>query len=169
MICNHEFDYFREVIDYDCDYIVFSMNVIDYDYEFAIVIVIVPTIAITDYDYPMPGPHYKSSLSTYTSHNQQYIQYSGNSLSHNNPHVYLVHLLARAPETRLTHYLVARPGATVDGATYIMRSRRRPNIRQRWPDTTIHVPATPWPSSPTTQKGHNRYTYIIITSQMFVF
>ena len=55
MICNHEFDYFREVIDYDCDYIVFSMNVIDYDYEFAIVIVIVPTIAITDYDYPMPG------------------------------------------------------------------------------------------------------------------
>ena len=57
MICNHEFDYFREVIDYDCDYIVFSMNVIDYDYEFAIVIVIVPTIAITDYDYPMPDPH----------------------------------------------------------------------------------------------------------------
>ena len=55
MICNHEFDYFREVIDYDCDYIVFSMNVIDYDYEFAIVIVIMPTIAITDYDYPMPG------------------------------------------------------------------------------------------------------------------
>ena len=55
MICNHDFDYFREVIDYDCDYIVFSMNVIDYDYEFAIVIVIVPTIAITDYDYPMPG------------------------------------------------------------------------------------------------------------------
>ena len=55
MICNHEFDYFREVIDYDCDYIVFSMNVIDYDYEFAIVIVIVPTIAITDYDYPMPA------------------------------------------------------------------------------------------------------------------
>ena len=54
MICNHDFDYFREVIDYDCDYIVFSMNVIDYDYEFAIVIVIVPTIAITDYDYPMP-------------------------------------------------------------------------------------------------------------------
>ena len=51
MICNHDFDYFREVIDYD--YIVFSMNVIDYDYEFAIVIVIVPTIAITDYDYPM--------------------------------------------------------------------------------------------------------------------
>ena len=46
MICNHDFDYFREVIDYDCDYIVFSMNVIDYDYEFAIVIVIVPTIAI---------------------------------------------------------------------------------------------------------------------------
>ena len=44
VICNHEFDYFREVIDYDCDYIVFSMNVIDYDYEFAIVIVIVPTI-----------------------------------------------------------------------------------------------------------------------------
>ena len=57
MICNHEFDYFREVIDYDCDYIVFSMNVIDYDYEFAIVIVIVPTIAITDYDYTMPGWH----------------------------------------------------------------------------------------------------------------
>ena len=57
VICNHDFDYFREVIDYDCDYIVFSMNVIDYDYEFAIVIVIVivPTIAITDYDYPMPG------------------------------------------------------------------------------------------------------------------
>ena len=54
VICNHEFDYFREVIDYDCDYIVFSMNVIDYDYEFAIVIVIVPTIAITDYNYPMP-------------------------------------------------------------------------------------------------------------------
>ena len=51
MICNHDFDYFHEVIDYDCDYIVFSMNVIDYDYEFAIVIV--PTIAITDYDYPM--------------------------------------------------------------------------------------------------------------------
>ena len=57
MICNHDFDYFREVIDYDCDYIVFSMNVIDYDYEFAIVIVIVPTIAITDYDYPMPDVH----------------------------------------------------------------------------------------------------------------
>ena len=55
MICNHDFDYFREVIDYDCDYIVFSMNVIDYDYEFAIVIVIVPTIANTDYDYPMPA------------------------------------------------------------------------------------------------------------------
>ena len=55
MICNDEFDYFGEVIDYDCDYIVFSMNVIDYDYEFAIVIVIVPTIAITDYDYPMPA------------------------------------------------------------------------------------------------------------------
>ena len=54
VICNHDFDYFREVIDYDCDYIVFSMNVIDYDYEFAIVIVIVLTIAITDYDYPMP-------------------------------------------------------------------------------------------------------------------
>ena len=53
VICNHDFDYFREVIDYDCDYIVFSMNVIDY--EFAIVIVIVPTIVITDYDYPMPG------------------------------------------------------------------------------------------------------------------
>ena len=57
VICNHDFDYFREVIDYDCDYIVFSMNVIDYDYEFAIVIVIVPTIAITDYDYPMPVIH----------------------------------------------------------------------------------------------------------------
>ena len=55
VICNHDFDYFCEVIDYDCDYIVFSMNVIDYDYEFAIVIVIVPMIAITDYDYPMPG------------------------------------------------------------------------------------------------------------------
>ena len=54
MICNHDFDYFCEVIDYNCDYMVFSMNVIDYDYEFAIVIVIVPTIAITDYDYPMP-------------------------------------------------------------------------------------------------------------------
>ena len=58
MICNHDFDYFREVIDYDCDYIVFSMNVIDYDYELAIVIVIVPTIAITDYDYPMPGTEF---------------------------------------------------------------------------------------------------------------
>ena len=57
MICNHDFDYFCEVIDYDCDYIVFSMNVIDYDYGFAIVIVIVPTIAITDYDYPMPDHH----------------------------------------------------------------------------------------------------------------
>ena len=55
MICNHDFDYFREVIDYDCDYIAFSINVIDYDYEFVIVIVIVPTNAITDYDYPMPA------------------------------------------------------------------------------------------------------------------
>ena len=69
----------------------------------------------------------------------------------------LVHLLARAPETRLTHYLVARPGATVDGAKYIARSPRRLNIQQRWPDTTTHVPATPWPSSQTTQKGYNRY------------
>ena len=43
-----------EVIDYDCDYIVFAMNVIDDDYEFAIVIVLVHTIAITGYDYPMP-------------------------------------------------------------------------------------------------------------------
>ena len=70
----------------------------------------------------------------------------------------LVHPLARAPETRLTHYLVARPGATVDGAKYITRSPRQLNIRQRWPDTTTHVPAIPWPSSPTTQKGHTRYT-----------
>ena len=36
----------------------------------------------------------------------------------------LVHPLTRAPETRLTHYLVARPGATVDGAKYITRSRQ---------------------------------------------
>ena len=69
----------------------------------------------------------------------------------------LVHPLARAPETRLTHYLVARPGATVDGAKYITWSPRRLNIRQRWPDT--YVPAIPWPSNPTTQKGYNRYTY----------
>ena len=54
MICNHNIDYFREVIDYDCDYIVFSINVIDYDYEFAIVILIMSMIVITDYDYPMP-------------------------------------------------------------------------------------------------------------------
>ena len=40
----------------------------------------------------------------------------------------LVHPLARAPETRLTHYLVARPGATVDGSKYITRS----------PQTTEH-------------------------------
>ena len=60
VICNHDFDYFREVIDYDCDYIVFSMNVIDYDYKFAIVIVIVLTIAITDYDYPMPVSNFKA-------------------------------------------------------------------------------------------------------------
>ena len=45
----------------------------------------------------------------------------------------LVHPLARAPETRLTHYLVAHPGVTVDGAKYITRSPRRLNIRQRWP------------------------------------
>ena len=38
----------------------------------------------------------------------------------------LVHPLVRAPETRLSHSLVARPGATVDGAKYIMRSPRRP-------------------------------------------
>ena len=65
MICNNDFDYFREVIDYDCDYIAFSINVIDYDYEFVIVIVIVPTNAITDYDYPMPAPH--TSLSHYNT------------------------------------------------------------------------------------------------------
>ena len=62
MICNHDFDYFREVIDHDCDYIVFSMNVIDYDYEFAIVIVIVPTIAITDYDY-ISDQYYETIIS----------------------------------------------------------------------------------------------------------
>ena len=34
----------------------------------------------------------------------------------------LVHPLVRAPETRLTHYFVARPGAIVDGAKCITRS-----------------------------------------------
>ena len=65
----------------------------------------------------------------------------------------LVHPLARAPETRLTHYLVAGPGDTVDGAKYITRSPRRLNIRQRWPDTTTHVPAIPWLSSPNHTEG----------------
>ena len=86
--------------------------------------------------YSIPAIHYITTIYTYM----------------------LVHPLARAPETRLTYYLVARPGATVDGAKYITRSPRRLNIRQRWPDTTTYVPAILWPSSPTTQKGHNRYT-----------
>ena len=85
VICNHEFDYFREVIDYDCDYIVFSMNVIDYDYEFAIVIVIVPTIAITDYDYPMPAWHtsWRHDVITYfcLSYTFWHIPFKG-SMSH---------------------------------------------------------------------------------------
>ena len=81
MICNHDFDYFREVIDYDCDYIAFSINVIDYDYEFVIVIVIVPTNAITDYDYPMPGVDQTPSTELYVKCNFviinfQYILYS---------------------------------------------------------------------------------------------
>ena len=81
----------------------------------------------------------------------------------------LVHPLVRAPETRLTHYLVARPGATVDGAKYVTRSPRQLNIQQRWPDTTTHVPAIPCPSSPTTQKGHNRYTCTCRVSQISNF
>ena len=68
MICNHDFDYFCELIDYDCDYIVFCMNVIDYDYEFAIVIVIVPTISITDHDYPMPGQQTGQTIPAHSSH-----------------------------------------------------------------------------------------------------
>ena len=95
-----------------------------------------PINVIINNIYSIPAIHFFATIYTYMS----------------------VHPLARAPETRLTHYLVARPGATIDGAKYITRSPRRPNIRQRWPDTTTYVPAIPWPSSPTTQKGHNRYT-----------
>ena len=72
----------------------------------------------------------------------------------------LIHQLVWVPETRLTHYLVARPGATVDGAKYITRSPRRlahPATVARHYNT---VPAISWPSSPTTQKGYDRYTPI---------
>ena len=57
----------------------------------------------------------------------------------------LVHPLARVPETRLTHYLVARPGATVDGAKYIKRS----------PQTTEH----PTTTVPYQDNRNGRYGY----------
>ena len=51
--------------------------------------------------YSIPAIHYITAIYTYM----------------------LVHPLARAPETRLTHYLVARTSATVDGA----KSRDHPD------------------------------------------
>ena len=80
-----------------------------------------PINVIINNIYSIPAIHYITTIYTYM----------------------LAHPLAGAPETRLTHYLVARPGATVSGAKYITRSPRRPNIQQRWPDTTTYVPAIP--------------------------
>ena len=100
----------------------------------------------------------------YNGHIQQYIHPAIQYISIINTYR-LVHPLIRAPETRLNHYLVARPGATVDGAKYITRSPRRLahpaavarhyNIRSRHnvalkPNHTERVRSLHYPHPPST-------------------
>ena len=83
--------------------------------------------------YSIPAIHYITTIYTYM----------------------LVHPLARVPETGLTHYLVARPGATVDGAKYITQTtEHRTTVARHYNTRSRHTVAL----KPNHTEGYNRYT-----------